>query len=412
VRVLYIVQHFSGPSGTGSSRAYEHARRLVVAGHSVTLLCGRTDRGSDSDESEARAAGIDVRRAPTVYAQGMSYTRRLVVFGQYMRWAVREGRSIDRPDVVLASSTPLTVGEIGRQVARHHNVPFVFEVRDLWPEVANSLGALRTPILRWMAHRMARRVYLAADRVIALSLDMAGVIATWGVDAARITVVPNASDVDLFGTPETQEQRADMRSRLGWSDLFVALHAGAMGRANGLEYLLEAGAWLDRQGERGVRIALLGDGALRSRLAERIMVQGIRSVEIHPPVSRLEVPGWFAAADVAVSTVLDRPFLAMNSANKFFDALASGRPVLLNYAGWQTDLVREAGAGLTVDSRDPSSLARSLLALRDDPARCASMARAARSLAEERFDRIKLARDVENVLASAVLDASVARSGR
>jgi glycosyltransferase involved in cell wall biosynthesis len=264
---------------------------------------------------------------------------------------------------------------------------------------------------------MARRVYRAADRVVALSPDMAKVIAGWGVPAASVTVVPNASDLGVFGTPETEAGRPEWRDRLGWTNQLVAVHAGAMGAVNGLDYLLDAGAWLDARGATGVRILLLGDGAHRARLQARIDTEQLRSVAIHPPVPKREVPFWVAAADVGIVTVAHRPFLEMNSANKFFDTLAAGRPVLLNYGGWQAQALRESGAGLDADPADPSTFARELIALRDDPERRAAMGRAARRLAENGYDRDKLARELEAVLAAAVREgrsrsAGITRSPR
>ncbi len=208
INILYIVQHFTTPSSAGSARAFENARRLVQRGHRVTMLCGRLDRNAESDLAEAKSVGIDLRMAPILYTQRMSYTRRLIAFRRYMVWAMRTGRQLSRPDVVLASSTPLTVGEIGRKVASHHKVPFVFEVRDLWPEVPITLGALKSPLLRWVARRMAARVYAAADAVVALSPDMARVVETWGVDSLEDKCHP-----ELERYPALRLARSSRRKR-------------------------------------------------------------------------------------------------------------------------------------------------------------------------------------------------------
>lgn len=403
MNVLYIVQHFASRSAMrGGVRPYENARRLVASGHAVTLLCGSYGDTRTSDD-EARAAGIQVLRAPVLYGQ-YSYARRMLVFARYMAWALRTAKSLPRPDVVFASSTPLTVGEVGRAAARHHRVPFVFEVRDLWPEIPIVLGALPTPVLRWGARFMARRIYDAATEVVALSPDMARVIRDdWGVDAARITVIPNCSDVDLYATPEVEAQRAAFRSRMGWDGKLVALHAGAMGRVNGLDYVLDAAKLLDAAGERGVEIALLGNGAERPRLEARARDEGIRSVSFHAEVRHRDVPAWLAAADVGLVTVAARPYLETNSANKFFDSLAAARPVLLNYGGWMAEVLRETGAGLAADPRSPASFAEALRALKADPVKRQGMGRAARALAEARYARNALTRHLEQVLVRAAV---------
>ncbi len=403
MNVLYIVQHFSTRESAvrGSIRPFEAARRLIASGHRVTLLCGSHGDTPQRDD-HARAAGIDVIRAPVVY-QGGSYARRIAVFARYMRWAIRTARRVPRPDVVFASSTPLTVGEVGRVAAAHHRVPFVFEVRDLWPEIPIVFGALPTPFLRWGARLMARRIYDAAAEVVALSPDMARVIRDgWGVDAARINVIPNFSDTDEFATHAVEAQREAFRERMGWNGKLVALHAGAMGRVNGLDYVLEAGKALDAAGERDVQIVLLGSGTERRRLEARVRAEGIRSVSFHEPVPRREVPVWLAAADVGLVTVAALPLLETNSANKFFDVLAAARPVLLNYGGWMAGVLRETHAGLSADPRSPSSFADALRTFKGDPVRRQAMGRGARALAESRYTREALTREVERVLVRVV----------
>jgi len=402
VNVLYVVQHFASRSAMrGGVRPFENARHLVASGHRVTLLCGSLGDTKTSDD-EARAVGIHVIRAPVVYGQRLSYARRMAVFARYMAWAIRTAKAVPRPDVVFASSTPLTVGEVGRAAAAHHGVPFVFEVRDLWPEIPIALGALPTPFLRWGARLMARRIYDAAAEVIALSPDMARVIRDdWRVDAARITVIPNCSDIDLYATPQVEAQRAAFRSRMGWNGKLVAVHAGSMGRVNGLDYVLDAAKVLDAAGERNVEIALLGDGSERPRLEARARNEGIRSISFHAEVRHCDVPAWLAATDVGLVTVADMPFLETNSANKFFDSLAAARPVLLNYGGWMAQVLRETGAGLSADPRSPASFADALRSLNADPVRRQAMGRAARGLAESRYAREALTREVERVLARA-----------
>jgi glycosyltransferase involved in cell wall biosynthesis len=402
MNVLYVVQHFfSRDAVRGSIRPFAVARRLTDSGHRVTLLCG-THADTPRSDDDAREAGIEVIRAPIVYQSG-SYARRMAVFARYMRWAIRTARRLPRPDVVFASSTPLTVGEVGRVAAAHHRVPFVFEVRDLWPEIPIVFGALPTPLLRWGARLMARRIYGAAAEVVALSPDMARVIRDdWGVDASRLSVIPNFADTDAFATPAVEAQREAFRERMGWTGKLVAVHAGAMGRVNGLDYVLDAGKALDAAGARDVRIVLLGDGIEARRLEARARAEGIRSVSLHAPVPKRDIPLWLAAADVGLVTVAPLPLLETNSANKFFDVLAAGRPVLLNYGGWMAGVLRETGAGLSADPRSPASLAGALRALERDPAGRQAMGRAARALAESRYARDALTRELEGVLVRAV----------
>ena len=177
-----------------------------------------------------------------------------------MLWAVRQGKEIARPDLVFASSTPLTVGEVGRKIAAYHRVPFVFEVRDLWPEVPIAMGALKNPLLRFSAMRMTQRIYDAADHIVALSPGMKEGILHWGIPAEKISVIPNCSDTTLFGQQCPSEREAE-RTRRGWNGKLMCIYPGSLGVSNGLDYLINCAKVLDQHGVEDIHLAIVGDGA-------------------------------------------------------------------------------------------------------------------------------------------------------
>ena len=395
MKILYIVQHFSGPSGSSGSRPYENATRLVQMGHEVTLLCGNYHKATDKDIDRAREIGVKIYQSSIKYDQSQSSLQRIITFRKYMKWAIKKGISLPRPDLIYASSTPLTIGEVGRQIATHHQVPFVFEVRDLWPEIPITIGALTNPISKLLAVRMARRVYGSADHVIALSPGMKEGVMKWGVPDENITVIPNCSDIALFGCRDAREAE---RKQFGWSDKFVCVFCGSIGLANGLDYLLDCGKVLSNNGVNNIHIAIVGDGAEKERLAARIEHEKIGSVTVYDSVPKKDVPALLAASDVGVVSFLPIPYMNTNSANKFFDFLAAGLPVIINYDGWQESLLQESGAGFSVDPHEPGALAKVLMDLQTKPEMCQKMGLAARALAEEQFDRAKLVKNLEQLL--------------
>jgi lipopolysaccharide/colanic/teichoic acid biosynthesis glycosyltransferase/glycosyltransferase involved in cell wall biosynthesis len=403
VRILYVVQHFSGPNGTSSVRAYEAATRLVRLGHSVTVLCGTFEAATATDFDTAVAAGVEIVRSPIAYGQAQTTTRRLLTFHRYMRWALRQGKRLPRPDVVFASSTPLTIGDIGRILARHHRVPLVFEVRDLWPEVPIALGALRNPVLQWLANRMAQRVYDASDHIVALSPGMKTGILRWGVPGNRVSIVTNCSTPRVVCQPGERER---MRRHMAWTGRFVVVHPGAIGQVNNVDYLVDCGHELRRIGARDVLIAIVGAGAMRDHIARRIDQEGVENVRLYPPVPHQQIPQLLSAADAGVVTVLPVSPLETNSANKFFDLLAAGLPVALNYGGWQAEVLHESGAGGSCSGTDPGALARLLADWQSNPRHVQAMGTAARNLAEARFDRERLVIQLERILRQTVQDRS------
>ena len=406
MRILYIVQHFTGPSSTSGSRPYENARRLVRMGHEVTMLCGTLELNSERDIEDARQAGITLDQSPILYSQRYSYLKRMIVFRQYMQWAIGEGKRLPKPDIVFASSTPLTVGEIGRQVARHHRVPFVFEVRDLWPEVVVGVGALRNPVLRFMSYRLAGKIYAAADHVVALSRGMKDGVKAWGYPDDRISVIPNCSDTALFGS---RAERDETRKKMGWEGKFVCLYPGVFGAMNNLDYLLDCAKALEQMGAGDCHIALIGNGAVREHLANRIKEENISLAALYDPIQKRDMPKLMAAADVGTVSLLPLDCLGSSSPNKFFDFLAAGMPVILNYRGWQADLLNESGAGLFAQPGKPSDMASLLVGLRDDPERVKAMGGIARDLAETQFDRDLLVAKLERLLVDVASRGSAKR---
>ncbi len=298
--------------------------------------------------------------------------------------------------MVFATSPPLTIALPAIAAARRHRAPLVFEVRDLWPRAPIEMGALRNPVARRLAEAMERRAYKAAAHVVALSPGMADGVAAAGVPRERITVIPNASDLDLF-SPDVDP--GDLRERIGVGDAFVAAYFGTMGEANDLGQVVEAATLLRDRGENGVAFVLQGEGKRRAGIEDEIRRRGLTNVKLLPGADKESAARLAAASDACLTIFKDVPVLATNSPNKLFDTFAAGRPAIVNTDGWQRELV-ERGAGLFARPGDPADLAAQVLALRDDPALAKRLGEGARKLAEEEFDRRLLAERLERVLES------------
>lgn len=406
MRILYVHQYFATLESATGTRSYEFARRLVERGHEVTMVTGRTWLGHlprSGLVSRMDIDGIDVRVIGVEYSPHMGPLGRLWAFVAFMvaaTWVCLRVRS----DVVYASSTPLTVGVPGWLAARRWRVPFVFEIRDLWPEAPIQLGFLRSPLLRGIALWLEAFLYRRAAHVVALSPGMADGVTARGVPRERVSVIPNSSDTHLFA-PGPKDPAVLERWGLSPDD-FVVAYVGAMGASNDLGQVVEAArivaegagsAGADAVPTRTVFV-LAGDGAERLPLEALARDLGLEDIVWAGSLAKSDVPGLLSAADVALVTFAPVPILETNSPNKAFDALAAGRPLVVNFGGWIADLVRDEGVGRAAEPGDPASLARVLMELRDDPEGRARMGSAARRLAEERFDRAKLAGELAELL--------------
>lgn len=405
MRVVYLHQYFNTPEMSGGTRSYEMARRLVEAGHEVEMVT------SDRDPARAGSGwriecvdGIRVHWLPVPYGNRMGKARRIRAFLRFALGAARRAASLDG-NVVFATSTPLTIALPGAWAAWRRGVPMVFEVRDLWPEMPIAVGALRNSGVQFLARALERWAYRRSARVVALSPAMAEGVAAAGVAASRIAVVPNAADLDLFDVPDSAGE-AFLERHPDLPEGPLVVYAGALGRINGVGYLVEmAGAMAGIDPSVGFLVA--GDGREREEVLRRARQLGVLGRGFHwtPPLPKAEVPALLSASTVASSLVIDLKPAWKNSANKFFDALAAGRPVLINYGGWQAELLRETGAGLVLPPGQPVRAARLLHDLLSSPTRVREMGRAARRLAEERFGRDRLARRLQGVLEEAVREA-------
>jgi glycosyltransferase involved in cell wall biosynthesis len=391
MRIIYIHQYFKSREGSGSTRSYEFAQRLLRAGHDVLVVTstarmpsfqGRRHRWSGIVEGEVDR--IPIWGIPSNYSNRMRFVRRLV---EFLRFAILSSVAVlrcPRADIVFASTTPLTVAVPALAGRFLRGMPFVFEVRDLWPEVPIGMGILRNPILIGIAKGLAGRAYRSSIRVVALSPGMKEGILKYGITSEKVSVIPNGSDLDLF---HPGVDGSVLREELGLkSDRFLIVHTGTMGLVNGLDFLLPVCEELSGLLPDAI-LYLVGDGGQRPRLESEARSRDIKNIRFEGPIAKEDVPAWLAAADLGLMIIRRVPVLEMNSANKFFDYAAAGLPCLMNYGGWKGELLRRYGAGLTVESDDPRLFAETIAGLARDPDRMRAMRVNARRMAETEFDR-------------------------
>ena len=401
MHILYLHQFFTTREGTGGTRSYEFARHLAAAGHDVTMVTGaRGDQPRRYDVDGIAVVEVKGGSPDYVRATAQSFGRRIAGFGGFAAAATAAAVRLPRPDVVFATSPALTVAVPGLLASRRHRAPLVFEVRDLWPRAPIEMGALRNPVARALARALEKAAYRGAAHVVALSPGMRDGVVSAGVDPGRVTLIPNAADLDLFA-PDVDP--GELGDRFG--DDFVCSYFGTMGEANDLDQVVRAATVLADRGEQGVTFALMGDGKRRPALEAEVSRRGLPNVTLLPAGDKAAAARLAAASDACLTVFKDVPVLVTNSPNKLFDTFAAGRAAIVNTDGWQRQLVEENHAGVYARPADPEDLAAQVLALRDDPELTATMGANARRLAEAQFDRRDLADQLRAVLERAVADA-------
>jgi glycosyltransferase involved in cell wall biosynthesis len=404
MRILYFHQHFSTPHGATGIRSYQMARALIARGHEVMMVCGRY-AGANSGLREpfvhgkrsGLVDGINVVEFDLPYSNYQGFIKRSALF---LSFAVRSiGLTLsEKYDLVFATSTPLTAGIPGVFARCLRRKPFVFEVRDLWPELPRAMGVIRNPIVLGVLNLLEWLIYRSASRLIGLSPGIVEGVKKRGIPVARVTMIPNGCDLNVFEIPAKGWRPEGVSN----SD-FMAVFAGTHGIANGLDTVLDAASVLKTRGRDDIKLVLIGQGMLKPALERRARDEGLHNVIFHGPVDKSSLAGLMARTDLGMQILANFPaFYYGTSPNKFFDYIASGLPVLNNYPGWLADLIKQHRCGYAVPPEDPDAFGDALEDAADHRDKLIEMGKRGLLLARERFNRDLLAAQFVDWLEGAV----------
>ncbi|MBC1457150.1 glycosyltransferase family 4 protein [Listeria newyorkensis] len=389
MKILYIHQHFQKEKG--ATRSYEFSKYFLKQGHNVTLITG-------TGMSETTAEGLDVISTETKYNQKMSKWRRIQAFVQFMTGSFRLGLKQKSVDVIYATSTPLTVGLVGLALSKVKRIPFVFEVRDVWPDVPVKLGYLKNRYLIGMLSYLEKQLYKHATQVVVLSPAMKENIVAKGVMSEKVHVVENLANNEAMKRVIAKIP-ASLAIRSWMQDRFVVVHPGTMGEVNGLQHLVNIAREMKDKSHIG--FVLIGEGSEKEKLKRQVVEYDLKNVLILDEMPKKEVQSFLKCCDLGAMTVKDARILWDNSANKFFDFLAAGLPVILNYQGWQHDVLVKSGAGAGFLYNDQTGYCRFIEELAQDKARYHRAQCASKQLSED-YDSERLASRVHDILVKGV----------
>ena len=406
MKVLYFYQYFGTSKGSWSNRVYEFAKRWVQKGDSVTVVTSVYDRSDLQPTrflSHLDVEGIDVRIINVRLSNGHGYLTRVWTFFCYavvaMFYALKEPA-----DVVVASSGPLSValpGLVARYVRRK---PFVFVVRDLWPEGAIQLGILRNRTAIVLARQLEKRAYAAASCIVAFSDGMAKWIET-NYGFSNIVVIPNAADNQLLAKLPREEGDVPRNGRK------LVLYTGTLGLIDDCGQILNLAKVLQQWKVSDVEIGIIGDGKERTSLERQAREMELKNVTFHGRISKEQVLQWLRKAHCSLFVCKNVPFLDTASPNKVFDAFAAGVPVVQTTQGWIKDLFEREGCGITVPPENPDALATAVLTLARNEELRQRLSQNALRVARQQFDRDLLAERMHQVLRRAAGPQAVLQEG-
>ena len=366
MKILYFHQHFTTPKGSGGTRSYEFAKGLVSKGHSVTLVCGTYEGGNtglkDKFENNIRSGyleGINIVELNIPYSNKDSFVNRTFKFIHY---SLRSLSIVLRTDfdILFSTSTPLTAAVPVIFSKLINKGKFVFEVRDLWPELPKAMGVIRNPFLLTLLSILESLAYKSSDGLIGLSPGIVNGIKKKTGRTKKIMMIPNGSDINLFDN-SSETLSMEVSTGIDKSD-FVALYAGTHGQANGLDSLVLAAKELKERKKNNIKIVLIGDGSEKQRLIRYKNKNNIDNLLFLPSLPKVKLGVWMKRSDLGLQILDNIPeFYYGTSPNKFFDYLSSGLPVLVNYPGWLAEIIEREEIGYFADPAEQSSLANKLI---------------------------------------------------
>lgn len=403
MQILFLTHYFPPEGNAPATRVFEMARRWVRLGHEVAVITGVPNVPNSVPYPGYRnrliqrktMEGIRVTRVWTFLAPNRGRVRRSLNYLSYLVSAMLAGAFAPRPDVVLATSPQFFCGWAGVLVSRLKRRPFILEIRDIWPESIETVGAVRNRPLLAVLGWMEKKLYAAARHIVAVGEGYKEQLVERGVAPAKISVVTNGIDSSAF-CPRTKNEGVVRQYSL--QNHFVVSYLGTIGMACGLDVVLRAARILkDRRDER-VRFLLVGDGASRQELENEARVQHLENVVFTGLRPKNMMPAFLSVTDACLVHLRKKDLFKSVFPSKILEAAAMARPIVLGVEGLAAKLIGEAGAGICIEPENERELVAAVEKLSGDPGLARKLGEAGRRYVSERFDLDALARQYAGVI--------------
>jgi glycosyltransferase involved in cell wall biosynthesis len=387
MRILYFHQHFTTPKGSSGTRSYEFSKELIRAGHQVTLVCGSSDSAVTGLKKKFRSGyrtgivdGINIIELELLYSNSQGFIKRSILFLKYSLYGVKISMRLNY-DVVFGTSTPLTASIPGIVSKLLRSKRFIFEVRDLWPELPKAMGVITNPLILSAMDILETLSYKFADRCVALAPGIANGIKR-KYPLKKVAIIPNGSDRFIAGKNYQKK-----------SNKCIAAFTGAHGQANGLNAVLDVAYLLKQGGIADVEFHFIGDGKMKPSLIQRALNEDLDNCIFLDPMPKHKLFQYLHdQADIGLMVLENIPaFYNGTSPNKFFDYISLGLPVLNNYPGWLANMIESHHCGIAVPPGDPEAFAVAIIRIKNNLNENKIMSENGIKLARGKFDRALLA---------------------
>ena len=388
MKVLLIHQHFKTPKSGGAIRSYYLAKALVDSGIQVEVITA----GNKASQKEENYEGILVHNLTIPYDNAFGFLARIFSFARFTIAAISYSKKIKNVNYCYAISVPLTVGLIAMWIKRFRKIPFIFEVGDLWPEAPIQMGFVQNYFLKRILYNLEKIIYRSADSIVALSPAIKIEIEK-KVSGRNVHMIPNFADCDFY---KSEEKIETVENKFGTEGKFVISYIGAIGLANGLDYFLDC-ANASRKANLPIQFFICGEGALRDRLKNNAGQLKLTNLTFIDFQTRDGVRELMNVTDAAFISYKNLPVLETGSPNKFFDGLAAGKLIIINFGGWIKKEIEDARCGFFVDPNHPTDFIKKIEPFLSNQKELKNFQVAARQLAEKKYSRQILSAQFSNL---------------
>ena len=374
MKILYVSQYFPPEMGAPAARAAELTHHWAQAGHDVSVLTGFPNHPTGVVPQEWRARlrrltyhdkvnTVDVFRTWLWPLPNRKAHERMRNYASFFLSAALRGLTLPRPDVIIATSPQLLVALAGWWLSFARQVPFVFEVRDLWPESLTAVGlGNEDSLLHHALAAIAGFLYERADRIVVVTPAFREhLIRQWWVPEEKIAIVENGVETDMF-SPQTPATDRALRRQLGAESKFLVCYVGTMGMAHGLETLLDAADQLQQQNP-SVLFLLVGEGAEKQRIKALAQARGLANVRFLDQQPREKIPAFISASDACLVLLKKTDVFKTVIPTKMLEFMSCARPVIVGVDGQAREIVEAAEAGLAIDPENASALTQAIQTL-------------------------------------------------
>lgn len=395
LRILYLSQYFPPEMGAPSARVYELSRRWAAQGAQVTVLTGFPNHPTGIIPKEYRGYrylkeekdGIKVIRTYVLAAPNQGFFKRILCYMSFMFSSIIQGtHRVGKQDLIIATSPQFFVGIAGYIISRLKKTPFVFEVRDLWPESIVQLGLIKNKMLISLLEWIEMKLYKKSVHVVGVADSTVKILTDRGIDEGKISIIKNGVDLQLFHANGNQQE---YKKQENLQDKFVVSYIGTHGLSHALDTVLQTAELMQEQ--KDVIFLLIGEGAEKINLMEQAKQMNLQNVLFYDQIGKNELPRFYEMSDLVLVTLKALPLFKKVIPSKIFEIMGMSRPILISVDGEARRLVESAGAGLFAEPEKPQKLMETINILLNDPQQRGQMGKRGRKYVEEYFDRNKLA---------------------